>query len=104
MEYGKEYYSTPKLIFSKLNKCLRYALKEDVIDYLLVGTGNHVKIVGKGKYIVEVVHGQELFLSSFYPAKLGKTLAFGAVAVTAGVIGRMLISAEVAHLHMPSQI
>jgi len=53
---------------------------------------------------MEVINRQKLFLSFLKPAHFGKTLAFGAVAVTAGVIGWMAIPAQIAHFHVSTQI
>jgi len=66
--------------------------------------GKPVKIMGKGKYIVEVDHRQQFFLSFFHPAELCQTLAFGTVAVSAGIICWMAVSAVVALLHVTAKI
>ena len=50
------------------SKGLRYTPKQDVIYYLLVGAGKAVKLMGKGKYIMEVVYRKEFFLTFFHPS------------------------------------
>ena len=52
---NKANFST-KLVFSKLKKGLRYALKEDVIDNFLIGTGKCIKTMWQGKDIMEVIN------------------------------------------------
>lgn len=53
---------------------------------------------------MEVAHGQKLGGLLLKPLCLGQGLALGAVAVTAGVIGRVLKTASVALLEMTSQL
>ena len=93
MKNGNKANFSTKLIFPKLGKSFRYTPKEDIIKYLLVGTGKRIDLMGQGKYIVEIINWKELFFSSFNPAQLCQTLALGAVAVSAGVICWMLVSA-----------
>jgi hypothetical protein len=60
--------------------------------------------MGQGKYIMEIINRKEFFLTFFNPANLCQALAFGAVAVAAGVIGWVLISAKAAYFHMTAKI
>ena len=69
-----------------------------------MGEDKTVKLMGQGKDQVEVACGQKLRGLLFKPLGLGQRLAFGAVAVTAGVIGRVLKAASVALLEMTSQL
>lgn len=69
-----------------------------------MGEDKTVELMGQGKDQVEVAGGQKLRGLFFKPFGLGHCLAFGAVAVKAGVIGRMLKAASVALLEMPSQL
>ena len=53
---------------------------------------------------MEVSHRQKLRGLLLQPLGFGQGLAFGTVAVTAGVIGRVLKAASVALLEMTSQL
>src|SRR5437867_3511817 len=53
---------------------------------------------------MEVSHRQKLRVLLLQPLGFGQRLTFWAVAVTAGVIGRVLKTASVALLEMPSQL
>jgi len=52
---------------------------------------------------VEIAYGEELGVLFFDPASFGQGLALGAVAVTAGIIGRVLKAAQVALFHVATQ-
>ena len=60
--------------------------------------------MGQGKDEMEVSHRQKLRGLLLQPLGFGQGLTFGAVAVTAGVIGRVLKAASVALLEMTSQL
>ena len=68
-----------------------------------MGEDKTVELMGQGKDQVEVADGQKLGLLLKEPSGFGQGLALGAVAVTAGVIGRVLKAASVALLEMTSQ-
>lgn len=52
---------------------------------------------------MKIAHRQKLGTLLLKPLGLGQGLALGAVAVTAGVVARVLKAARVALLEMPSQ-
>jgi len=52
---------------------------------------------------MEIAHRQKLGTLLLKPLGLGQRLAFGTVAVTAGIITRVLKAAPVALLEMPAQ-
>jgi len=58
--------------------------------------------MGQGKHQMKIRYRQQFSLSVVQPLLLCHGLAFGAVAVSAGVIGILGMTATVAELNMPS--
>ena len=58
---------------------------------------------GDGEDDVVVIDGQQFSLPVFEPLGAGQILAFGAMAVTAGVIRDSLLTTVTTGLHMPAQ-
>ncbi len=69
-----------------------------------MGQDQTVEKVRQGEDQMEVSHRQKLGALLLKPVGLGQRLAFGAVAVTAGVVARMLKAASVTLLKMTSQL
>ena len=69
-----------------------------------MGEDQPVKFVGQSKDQMEIPHRQKLIALFLKPLGFGQRLTFWAVAVTAGVIGRVLKTASVALLEMTSQL
>ena len=69
-----------------------------------MGEDKTVELMGQGKDQVEVTCGQKLRVLLKKPSGFGQGAALRAVAVTAGVIGRVLKAASVALLEMTSQL
>jgi len=69
-----------------------------------VGEDQPVKFMRQGKHQMEVSHRQKLRGLFLQPLGFGQRLAFRTVAVTAGVISRVLKAASVALLEMTSQL
>ena len=87
---------------AKLQQGLTDSFKEQAEESLFVGENQAIENVRQGKHQMEVSHRQKLAALLLEPLGLGQRLAFGAVAVTAGVIGRVLKAARVALLEMTS--
>ena len=66
-----------------------------------MGQDQPVKLMGQGKNQVKVSHRQKLRGLLLQPPGLGQRLAFGTVAVTAGVVGRALKAAGIAAIQIP---
>ena len=63
-----------------------------------------VKFMRQGKHQMEIPHRQKLRGLLLQPLGFGQRLAFRTVAVTAGVISRVLKAASVALFEMTSQL
>lgn len=59
--------------------------------------------MGEGEDDVVVLHGQEFVTALLHPAEVVESLAFGAAAVPAGVVGGPLMSAFTALLEVPAE-
>ena len=88
---------------AKLKEGLTDGFKEKREQNPFVGEDQAVENVRQGKDHMEIAHRQKLRGLLLKPLGLGQGLAFGAVAVTAGVIGRVLKATRVALLEMTSQ-
>ena len=89
---------------AKLQQRFTDGFKEQAEQNLFVGEDQTVKLMGQGKDQMEVSYGQKLRGLLLKPLGLGQRLALGTVAVTAGVISRVLKAATVALLEMPSHL
>ena len=56
-----------------------------------------------GEHVVEIFYGQYLALALFQPAFLGHGLAFGTMAIPAGIVERDFLSAIGAFLNAASE-
>ena len=104
VKHGDDPDGSLKTRAAKLQQGLTDGFKEKAQANLFVGEDQTVKFVRQGKHQMEVSHRQKLRGLFFQPLGLGQGLALGAVAVTAGVISRVLKAASVALLEMPSQL
>jgi len=86
---------------AKLQQGPTDGFKEQAQENLFVGEDQTVENVRQGKHQMEVSYGQKLRGLLIKPLGLGQRLAFGTVAVTAGVISRVLKAASVALLKVP---
>ena len=89
---------------AKLKQCFADGFKEQAEENLFVGENQAVEKVRQGEDQMEVSHRQKLSGLLLKPLGLGQRLALGAVAVTAGVISRVLKATSVALLEMTSQL
>jgi hypothetical protein len=61
--------------------------EEEVVENLFVLEDEGIQVVGEGDDHMKVMSGEESIFASFEPFCLVQILAFGAVAVAAGVVG-----------------
>ena len=59
--------------------------------------------MGEGEDDVVVLHGQEFVAAFLHPAEVVESLAFGAAAVPAGVVGGLPVPASAAFLDMAAE-
>ncbi len=84
---GKFHVNSQSFIPSgKLKKGPGGSVKQDVIQEFFVLDGQGVEIMGEGEDHVEVMGWQQPFHALVEPSCLLQTLAFGAVAITAGIV------------------
>jgi hypothetical protein len=79
-------------------------MKEDVEHEGFVLQDDGVQLMGQGKYDMEVGDGQQLRFSRFKPTFSGDLLAFGTVAVSAGMIQDTLSAAVVAAIEVAAKV
>src|SRR3990167_3237042 len=101
---GDDAHGSTKTGAAKLKQGLTDGFEEKAEENLFVGEDQAVENVRQGKDQMKVTHGQKLRGLPLKPLGLGQRLAFRAVAVTAGVVGRVLKAASVALLEMTSQL
>jgi hypothetical protein len=77
--------------------------KQDIQGDIFVGQYNGVKLMWQGEYQVEVTAGQQFCFSVIEPFFLCQRLAFGAMAVTAGVVSDVFKCTLVASLNMTTK-
>jgi len=77
--------------------------EKEVVGELLVAEEELMELVGYREDEVEVLDGQDVSLTGIDPSEFTETAAFGAVTVTAGVVGLGLVVAGVANVEMASQ-
>ena len=103
VEHGDDSNRSAKASSAKLQERFTNGFKQKTQANLFVGEDQPVKFMGQGKHQMEIPHRQKLRDLLFQPLGFGQGLAFRTVAVTAGVISRVLKAASVALLEMPSQ-
>src|SRR5688572_29109924 len=81
-------------------ECLEGGLEEERVASSSVGEEEGMQSLRHREDQVEVLHREQTARLSFHPPCLLQALAFGAVAVPAGVIERDLTPAVVAHLEV----
>jgi len=74
-----------------------------IIEPFAVGQADRIELFGDGKDDMVVLYRISIFHTVFHPKCLPGTLAFGTVAVSAGVITDMLPSAMIALVLMAAQ-
>ena len=93
-----------KTCLAKLQQGFTDSFKQKTQANLFVGEDQAVKFVWQGKHQMEVSHRQKLRGLFLQPPGFGQGLAFGTVAVTAGVVSRALKTARLASIQMPAQL
>jgi hypothetical protein len=104
MQHGDDSDSSLKTRPAKLKERFADGFKQKSEQNLFVGEDQVIENVRQGKDQMEIAHGQELRGLLLKPLGFGQRLALGAVAVTAGVIARVLKATSVALLEMTSQL
>ena len=104
MQHGDDSDSSLKTRAAKLKERFADGFKQNSEQNLFVGEDQAVENVRQGKDHMEIAHRQELRGLLLKPLGFGQRLALGAVAVTAGVIARVLKATSVALLEMTSQL
>ena len=77
--------------------------KQNGVDHRLVAIGEVTDRRWQGEHQVVILDRQQVGLARFEPAMSGATLAPGAMAVTAGVVGDLLMITALAMQHMPAE-
>ncbi len=77
--------------------------KQDAIDGAFVLQGEWGDLCWQREDDVEVGHIEEVLLPGFKPARTSGSLTLGAVPVTTGVVGYLLVSATVTLLFVSSE-
>ena len=80
-----------------------YGLEQEVVDELLVGSGEGMESVRDRGDDMEVGHGKQLPCPIMKPLRPSDGLALGAMAVTAGIKDVLLGSAAVAAEDVPAE-
>ena len=88
---------------AELQQGFRHGFEQNVDCDFPVAENNRIQIVRDGEHVVEIFDRQHLALSLFKPAFLGHGLAFGTMAVAAGIVERDFLSAIGAFLNAASE-
>jgi hypothetical protein len=87
MQYSRRSNFAPQIPLAKLLPSCRRTAKQQVVNRFLVGAGNRIKGVINGKDDMEVIGGQQERFLFLQPLRFGQAAAFGAMPITAGVVG-----------------
>ena len=98
MKHSGNPQSSAQTSLAKLKERFADGFEQKSQQNLFVGENQTIKFVGQGEDQMEISHRQKLRGLPLQPLGFGQGLAFGAVAVTAGVISRVLKTASVALL------
>jgi len=93
----------PLGVVAEVEERARSRSEEQAKEQLPIGTGERTQLRREGKHDVEVVGREDVLESSFDPTGLHERLAFGAVAVPARVVGRLLETALGAEVEMSAE-
>ena len=104
VQHGDDPKGSLKTSLAKLQQRFTDGFKQKTQANLFVGQDQPVKFMGQGKHQMEVPHRQKLRGLFLQPPGFGQRLAFGTVAVTAGVISRALKAARIAAIQMSAQL
>src|SRR5262247_1376885 len=94
----------PKRLWPNSSSVSLTALNRKANRIFLWARISRLNSCGKGKHQMEIPHRQKLTGLFVQPLGFGQRLAFRTVAVTAGVISRVLKAASVALFEMTSQL
>jgi hypothetical protein len=89
---------------AKLKQRFTDGFKKNPEHDLLIGEDQAVEIMRQGENQMKVSHRQKLTGLFFQPPGFAQGLAFGAVAVTAGVISRTFKAAHIAAIQVATQL
>jgi hypothetical protein len=96
---GQKAWSTAELIFGKFQQGLGDGGEQAVEHQPFMIQDHGIELMRQGEDDMEVGNRQDLLFSFGQPSLAGHVLAFGAVAVSAGVIGDAQAAAGVAAVH-----
>src|SRR5215475_469441 len=82
---------------------LRASREQQIVEQTWVVQGQDIQLVRHGKHDMEVVGGQKFSFSGRQPALARLCLALWAVAISAGVIGDVLVATLRARIHVATQ-
>jgi hypothetical protein len=94
---------TAKAPLTKLKQRFTDRFEQKSQDNFLVGENQPIQFMRQGKNQMKVSHRQKLGSLFFQPPGFSHTLAFRAVAVTAGIVSWTLKAARIAAIQMPAQ-
>lgn len=105
VEHGGQANVCPEVLFvgRQLLQGLGDAMESQLVAGLLVCVNEGVQFLRYCEYHMEVAHIQQVCFPCVNPAFLGERLAFGAVAIAAGVVGRLGIAALGASVQVPTK-
>ena len=90
-------------VFGQLLEGLGCGLEKDAVQDILISQNQRPQAFREGEHQVKIRCGEQILFSGFKPPLLIQALAFGAVAITAGVVGYPQRTAMVAFLHMTAE-
>jgi hypothetical protein len=91
-------------IFRQFLDALRCGPKKDGVDHILVSQGERLHAFGHGKDRMKVGGGKQILFPGFKPSLFIQALAFGAMAVPAGVVGDPQPTTMITLIHMAPKL
>lgn len=91
------------LVPGQLRQCFSGTGKQQSVELFLVRQEERIQISGNCEYHMKVLDIQQIKALVFNPAFFQQRLAFGAMPVPAGIVGRPLVSAIRTLIHMTAQ-
>ncbi len=106
MQYCDESEFPAQTVFGVLavgGQGLRYRFEKNAQNYLLIAKGDGIDLMGQGKDIMKISYREQFLLPGLQPSGFIEGLALWTMAITAGVVGRLLVAAGIALLHMAAE-
>jgi len=91
-------------ICGNLKKGLRDSLEEDSVDDFFILSNEWIQKRRERENKMEIGNGQEFGLAFVEPSRLSQGLAFGTMAIAAGVVGLFLVAAGTALINMSAEL